>query len=160
MARLTDMMGYLCEKYPHKHELSKARLTKMIYLADWKAALESGDQISDIKWKFNHYGPYVDDVVNAAKEDPTFSVTTELNSYGDIKETISLEKLRKWSSLTDDDKRWLDHVIEQTKKLFWNDFIKLVYSTFPVIVSERHATLDLRKLATRYAKDIRARSKG
>ena len=44
MAKLVDVVGYLCEHYPHKAELSKARLTKMVYLADWN--LLSNETIS------------------------------------------------------------------------------------------------------------------
>ncbi|NYD91639.1 Panacea domain-containing protein [Sphingomonas melonis] len=155
MADLIDMVGYLCENYPHKSELSKARLTKMVYLADWKASLEEGSQISEIEWKFNHYGPYVDDVVNTARSDEDFKITTEQNAYGDIKDRIVLKRTRRWRSLTESDKAALDHVIEQTKSLYWKDFIKLVYSTFPVMVSERQSILDLPTLAKRYRKQMR-----
>lgn len=157
MASISDMIGYICENYPHKGDLSKARLTKMVYLADWKSSIETGDQISRIKWKFNHYGPYVDDVVNAARNDPSFSVDLETNLYGDQKETISLSKPREWSSLTPSDKKWLTHVMEETKKLYWKDFIQLVYSTFPVMVSERQNALDLPKLAARYKSEVQSR---
>lgn len=157
MASISDMIGYICENYPHKSDLSKARLTKMVYLADWKSSIETGSQISHIKWKFNHYGPYVDDVVNAARNDPSFKVDLETNLYGDQKETISLSKSREWSSLTPSDKRWLNHVMEETKKLYWKDFIQLVYSTFPVMVSERQNALDLPKLAARYKSEVQSR---
>ncbi len=50
MAALKDIIAYYCDRYPHKEELSKARLTKMVYLADWKSAIVHGKQISDIKW--------------------------------------------------------------------------------------------------------------
>jgi hypothetical protein len=39
MAELKDIIAYYCKQYPHKAELSKARLTKMVYLADWKSAI-------------------------------------------------------------------------------------------------------------------------
>jgi hypothetical protein len=53
MARLRDVVAYLCHEYPHKGELSKARLTKMVYLADWRSAIERGSQVTDIEWVFN-----------------------------------------------------------------------------------------------------------
>jgi uncharacterized protein YwgA len=158
MAKLSDIIGYICENYPHKSELSKARLTKLVYLADWKSALEDGEQMSDIKWKFNHYGPYVDDVVNVAKSDPNFKIKSEMNYYGDLKERIILKEAREWKSLTKNNKKRIDHVIEETKGLFWNPFIKLVYSTFPVMVSERQSVLDLPALAQRYSKEVRERA--
>lgn len=156
MATLADTIGYLCERYPHKSELSKARLTKMVYLADWRSVLETGQQISNIEWKFNYYGPYVDDILNTAREDPSFSVISEVNVYGDMKERIALRQQRQWFSLSETDKDALDHVIEQTKSLYWKDFIKLVYSTFPVLVSEKHSVLNLPMLAKRYRREVHA----
>ena len=73
-AMLRDVVAYLCSHYPHREELSKARLTKMVYLADWKSALQRGSQLTEIKWQFNHYGPYVDDVVNSVRNDPEFEI--------------------------------------------------------------------------------------
>lgn len=158
MAKLSDIIGYLCENYPHPSELSKARLAKMVYLGDWKSALEAGRQISDVRWIFNHYGPYVDDIVKVASADRSFKVVSELNRYGDLKERIDLVQPREWISLDDSDKQWLDHVIDETKSLYWKDFIKLVYSTFPVLVSEKLEQLDLNALASRYKSEVRDRS--
>ncbi|MEZ5576726.1 MAG: DUF4065 domain-containing protein [Candidatus Competibacteraceae bacterium] len=59
MNRLQNIMAYFGIEYPHKFELSKARLTKMIYLADWFSSLADGKKLTDIEWLFNHYGPYV-----------------------------------------------------------------------------------------------------
>jgi len=154
MAELKDIIGYICENYPIKNELSNARLTKMVYLSDWKSAISSNKQISDIKWVFNHFGPYVDDVYNCAKSNKNFKITHELNVYGNDKYTICVKDLEKWSSLSKDDKDVIDHVILETKKLYWKDFIKLVYSTFPILVSERQSDLNLKKLARRYKEEV------
>ena len=67
MASLHDVMTYLVSKYPHSDDLANARLTKMIYLADWRAAIRYGKQVTDFSWEFNHYGPYLHDVINEAK---------------------------------------------------------------------------------------------
>jgi len=154
MASLVDIIGYICHQYPHKDELSKARLTKMVYLADWKSAIEHGHQLSKIEWKFNHYGPYVDDVWIAAYEDEHFNVDSTTNLHGGLKEVISLKKPFDFSSLTDSDRTIIDHVISQTQSLYWEPFLKLVYSTFPVLVSSRYDTLNLEQLAERYKKEF------
>jgi uncharacterized protein YwgA len=152
MAKLKDVIGYLCENYPYKDELSKARLTKMVYLADWKACVDDSRPMTDIMWRFNHYGPYVEDVVDAARSSNRFKVISENNMYGERKETVKLVNPSEWLSLDREDKAVLDHVIKTTQNLTWNAFIKLVYSTYPVMVSERHTTLDLEKLARQYKK--------
>ena len=68
MARIKNVTAYLCAKYPHKDELSKARVTKLVYLADWKSAQQNQKQLTKIDWYFHNYGPYVDAVVDT-KED-------------------------------------------------------------------------------------------
>jgi uncharacterized protein YwgA len=151
MARIRDVIAFVCSEYPHKRELSKARLTKMVYLADWRAAIVRGAQITNIEWVFHHYGPYVEDVAEAARNDPAFEIIQTANMFGGQKEVIRLkEPTVKHPSITEDDAKDLRFVIEQTAPLYWNDFIELVYSTYPVISRPRYETLDLVALAKEY----------
>ena len=60
---ISNIIKYLLKEYPHKAELSASRLTKMIYLMDWKSSIDYGRQITNAQWHFDHYGPYVDDFV-------------------------------------------------------------------------------------------------
>jgi hypothetical protein len=150
MDKLEAAIAYLCENYPHKSELSKARLTKLVYLADWKSCIESNKQISGIEWVFNHYGPYVDDIYNAAILSPNFNVQRSTNFYGNKKEIISLKMPILNNRLSTSEKRIMDHVIEETKRLNWDQFIQLVYSTYPVLTGTRGKKLDLVAMARAY----------
>lgn len=151
MAQLKDVIAYFCAHYPHKDELSKSRLTKLIYLADWKAAIDHNEQITDINWIFNHYGPYVEDIARLAQNDADFNVARGINEYGNPKSMISLKNEDLTISLDDKDQAILDYVINSTKRLYWNDFIKLVYSTYPVLTGQRGKRLDLIEAARRYS---------
>jgi hypothetical protein len=150
MATLRDVVAYLCAHYPHKDELSKARLTKMVYLADWKSALERNMQMTAIKWQFNYYGPYVDDVVESIREDEAFALYSTRNMYGEPKDLIQLRGKVSYPSLNDTDKEILDFVIKKTAPKTWNDFIRLVYSTYPILTQPRFSLLDLPVLAQEY----------
>src|SRR5439155_24236120 len=132
IAILRDVVLYLCKQYPHKHDLSKARLTKMVYLADWRSAIRRGRQITDIVWQFNHYGPYVDDVVRIARDDPAFEVVQDTNYYGGPKELIRVRDGTPSPSLDEDEREILDFVIGGTASKSWSDFMRLVYSTYPI----------------------------
>jgi|SRR5215211_372616 len=151
MARVRDVLAYLCEKYPQKSELSNARLTKMVYLADWKSAIERDMQLTDIQWFFNHYGPYVDDVIEVAESDPAFNVRSAYNIYGDPKEIISVRDDVDYPSLEEEDKDILDFVINSSASKNWDQFIRLVYSTYPMVTLDKYAKLDLVELAHEYA---------
>lgn len=150
MAQLRDVMAYLCARYPHKNELSKARLTKMVYLADWRAAITRNAQITSISWIYNYYGPYVDDVTDVARDDPGFEVIHTANMYGGYKEIIRYVGNEDWHSLTGSDIKVLDYVIEMTAPMYWDQFIELVYSTFPITKMPRFAPLNLVALAREY----------
>ena len=156
MAELQEVMAYLCEHYPHKGELSKARLTKMIYLADWRMALTDKKQITNLSWVFNHYGPYLNAVPDEAIRNPRFDIRQDTNAYGSLKEVIRLREEPKNYKLTNEERQALDHVIEQTKPLTWQPFIKLVYSTYPIATQPRYETLNLVALAKAYKKQQRA----
>lgn len=152
-ADLKDVMAYLIKHYPSelKDELSNARLTKMVYLADWHQAINHGQQITNINWYFDNYGPFVRDIENTASEHAdTFSSRTGSNMFGARKQTYSLKNREYEPTLDSGAKKSLDHIIKVTKKLLWADFIKLVYATHPVLSSERYVRLDLVEKAKEY----------
>jgi hypothetical protein len=158
MADVRDVVAYLVDRYPHARELSKARLTKMVYLADWKSSVDRGRQMTPVSWVFNHYGPYVAEVVASLADDPSFSIEDDTTLYGSRKSLIRRRAGRPGSypSLDDADIQILDHVIESTQDLYWDSFIKLVYGTYPVLSQARYRDLDLPRLAERYRREIDA----
>ena len=117
MNKLRLIMAYFCGNYPHKSELSKARLTKLVYLADWFSALLDNQQMSNIGWVFNHYGPYVDDVSNLASMDDDFLITPEKTLYGGDKYVIYYTGEEVESELSDREKSILDTIINKTKTI-------------------------------------------
>ncbi|MGO9482409.1 MAG: Panacea domain-containing protein [Candidatus Kryptoniota bacterium] len=152
MSKLVDVLVYLLKNYPHKSELSNARLTKLVYLADWKFALKNKKQITGIQWEFNNFGPFVWDIYNCAKDNPSiFEIENTQNSFGHKKTLIKLSNENYPINIPIDEKNMLDFVINSTKQYDWNRFIQLVYSTFPILSSDRGDMLDLIELA--YVKD-------
>lgn len=153
MAHLHDVMSYFLQKYPTNmaHELSNARLTKMVYLADWHQALTFGRQITDIRWYFDNFGPFVHDVEQTAAEMADLFVTDlGSNMYGQAKKTFAMRKKDYVPKLTDHERQSCDHIIDVTKNLYWNAFINLVYSTHPIASSERYTSLNLVEKASEY----------
>lgn len=150
MNKLQQIIAFLCSEYPNKSEITKARLTKMVYLADWFSALLDGKQLTGIEWVFNHYGPYVDDVVNAVQNVPGFNIEQQSTMYGDSKYVISYNGNADALQLAQREKDILKAVVDKTKPLYFNDFINYVYSTYPVKTKERYSTLDLVSLAKQY----------
>lgn len=145
--KIDDLILYICAKYPLPQELSKARLTKMIYLADWESCLRTGRQLTEIKWYFHNFGPYVDDVLEAAKLSPSLEVIETENFYGEPKQLIKARPDSAMPRIDRSTQTILDHIISETKGLYWSDFIKHVYATKPISESTRYSQLDLEKFA-------------
>lgn len=156
MAQLKDILAYTLSGYRH-HAESNARVTKTIYLADWKHAIDHGRQISDIQWFYDNYGPFVHDVKETAQRFPSlFEVRPGQTIYGQPKTTILL-KADYNPTLTAEQKKSIDHALEVTRHLSWDRFLHLVYSTFPIVNCEKYSNLDLVRLAKQYEK-IKRRS--
>jgi hypothetical protein len=154
MNKLLEIVNYVFEKYPKVDELSKPRLVKLIFLIDWKFAINTGEQFTDIKWYFNHYGPYVDDVLNLVKkESEIFNVISTPNSYGGSSDKITKIK-RIPINLNSEVKTAADFIIDKTWKLNWSDFISLVYSSFPIKNNSKYTYLNLSKEAREFKKFV------
>lgn len=146
MATIQDVAAYFCQNYPHSHELSKTRLTKLVYLADWFSAEKHGCQITCINWYFDNYGPYVEDVINTIEQNKSvFQIDRVTNIYGSEKMLISInpETRLSFDSISRQDREILDDVIEKTRHLYWKPFLKFVYSTKPIAESDRYQALNL-----------------
>jgi hypothetical protein len=142
-------MAYVCSTYPYEDDLSKARLTKLIYLSDWRSAVRRGRQITDIEWIYNHYGPYVHDVERLAVRSPDFVIES---AFGTAKETIRLVGPVGPGTLKPPETDIIDSVIKQTRHMTYAEFLRHVYSTYPIKNSARYEVLDLVALAERRKK--------
>ncbi|KQX69213.1 Panacea domain-containing protein [Paenibacillus sp. Root444D2] len=149
MTDIRHILRYFAIHYPYKNELSKTRITKMVYLADWFSSQRHHKQMTKIKWYFDHYGPYVSDVYDAAKKDNKLKIVEEFSAYGSPKLLIAL-KSKDSLGLEELDKKEtkiLDKVIEETKTLNWSEFIDYVYSTYPIKNKARYNFLNLAEMA-------------
>lgn len=150
-ASILDLSVYIFRNYPNPLQLSKPRLVKIIYLIDWKHSLDFGEQATDIKWFYNHYGPYVDDVIDeikAAKDD--FEVTTYLNPFGGGNSDRIKLISQRMVDLSPSVKSTSDIIIAKTNEFEWTTFISIVYSTHPVKTSSKYTHLNLIEDAKKY----------
>lgn len=153
MKNLKELIEYIISNYPQPTELSKPRLVKLIYLIDWKNSIDYGKQVTDIKWYFNHYGPYVEDVINLMKNDTeTFEVISYENPYsGGITDKFKLKKNVR-PNLDSSTLKSADFIIKNTFRMNWSQFISLVYSSYPVKKGEKYTFLNLEKLSIEFNK--------
>lgn len=145
--KLRSVMRYIVKNYPYPDDLTKTRITKLVYLIDWENVKEYGSQITNIEWFFDHYGPYVSDVLDEADEDKTVSINSTISNFGTVKYIVKPKRDKEellYDDLTDNDKDIIDRVIDKTKNFSWNEFINYVYSTEPIKNSTRYSALCLK----------------
>jgi hypothetical protein len=150
MTKIEQIALLVYNSYPNPYELSKARLVKIIYLSDWKFALEHGRQITDIKWYYNHYGPFVKSIIEEIRQSPYFETIKLTNSYGGEKEIFKPKDAFIEITLLEEEISVIQSIAKLSSQYFFDDFIRLVYSTYQVVVSEKYQYLDLVSLAKEY----------
>ncbi|NBA78866.1 DUF4065 domain-containing protein [Emticicia sp. ODNR4P] len=152
MKDLMNLIIYIFSNYPKVDELSKPRLVKLIYLIDWKHTIVNGRQATPIQWYFNHYGPYVDTVIDLIKDHPEiFTVETRTNAYGGISDKIKLVSGQN-VHLEESVKQSADFIISNTSQMSWTNFIDLVYSTYPIKTNSKYTYLNLVEEAKKFEK--------
>ena len=151
MTLLKDVIYYILYTYPSKEDLSNYRTTKMIYLIDWYYSIKYKKQLTNINWFFDNYGPFVWDIKDTVvKNENVFNIEHTKNYYGSDKTLFSIKDLKHKIELSDNEKSAIDYIIELTKNLGNDSFTKLVYSTYPMIVTEQYHKLDLVARAKEY----------
>ncbi len=150
VSTVESLLVYILSKYPYANDLSASRIAKLVYLVDWKFALEYDKQLTDTSWHFNHHGPYVSDFLNIAKNNDTMSIEETTNIYGSRKQLFKLNYEHVEIHISDEVREIVDFVIKATCNKNHDEFIKLVYSTYPVISGDRHSPLNLVEKAREY----------
>ncbi|MDU1029649.1 Panacea domain-containing protein [Peptoniphilus rhinitidis] len=146
--KLRNVLLYIVKNYPYGDDLTKTRITKLVYLIDWEYTKKYGKQMTEISWYFDHYGPYVSDVLDEADEDKTVSIQSTLSNFGTIKYIVRPKydkELIHYEDLDVSEIEVINEVFENTKMLSWNQFINYVYDTPPIKESRKYSNLDLTK---------------
>ncbi len=146
--KLRSVMRYIVRNYPYPDDLTKTRITKLVYLIDWENVKLHGDQMTNIEWFFDHYGPYVSDVLDEADKDKSVSINSTISNFGTVKYILKPKRDKEelvYDDLTNNDKNIIDRVIAETKNFYWNEFINYVYLTDPIKNNTRYSVLDLKR---------------
>lgn len=133
-AKLQDIIKYIVSQYPNRSSLTKFRLIKILYLADWRSAILRRKQMTSIRWFLRECG---------LQPDPDIDLPRKGTSAFFVDKVF----------LSVEDKEILDHAIKTSKKQ-WTDFISIVYSTYPFFAgnSSEDRELNLVQLASLYEK--------
>ena len=133
--RVYDIISKLLDFHKTEQGISMQKLVFLIYLCDWKNSIEIGSQISNIEWKYLD-SEFSKKIITAFKK-------------GEVGENIFSFK-SDYSSLNQHELKIINFIGKLSTKLDTDDFIKLVYSTYPMIKSDKNKLLNLPDLAKDY----------
>ena len=155
-----DILVYLWENYEEgasreikggrNSHFVLSRATKMIYLVDWKYASKYGRQATNVNWRFDRFGPYVNLV-------SFFTKRFDLREKSPNKKSPQCSK--RWLFLKDEESKdtydllpsqvqeVCREVIGDVRTLSYLNFIQFAYGTSPVIYSARYSIIDIVKIA-------------
>lgn len=111
------------------------RVLLLVYLVDWKGALESGHQISSARWKKQAWGAFSESVLEALM-------------HGKKVEPGN------GSSLSPAESAIIQQIKERYSSRSFSELRDLVASTYPMIVKSLGDELDLQDLAAHYRQDF------
>ena len=149
---LKDIIYYILAKHTNTTTFSNARITKLIYLSDWKSCLERGHQITNIEWFFDYYWPFVRDIENEIDKNPDLFIVEAMANgvFGGNRKIFAIKNDNYTPSVSEEEQKYINFVIEKTSSMWFSEFIKYVYSTYPIYKSRKFEKLDLSSLATEY----------
>lgn len=154
MGLATDIVFEFIRKYPHKEYCSRARIQRLVYLADWWMLLHHKRRLLEIDWIFDmRRGPVnlsliagVEHAINL------FAYTDEINP--DTQRTRRVFRIinsEHTPVLSAEAMEAIEVVVEVTKEMPWQEFNAFVHSTFPLMNGQRGRILDLVRMAGLYA---------
>ena len=148
MDTIKDIVYAITDGITNTHKMSVARMVKLLYLYDWSCVLNFGGIESKFEWSCGMCGPSSDQVINAISNDSqSYRTFYKDNRQGGEKLMIECIDRNYVPQLSEVSMKAVSHVVRVTKEHKWNDLVRLVSSTIPVVMSSMNEPLDLIRAA-------------
>ena len=150
MARFQQVIEYVCRRYESAYRLDQSRLGLILYLIDWRSAIERRKPITDIAWRVEEFGPQPD------LESSRFAISAVTASPPDFT-SLSMNPLPAMQrvDLSAEEISVIEFVISTVAMKSDLELQQLVRSTFPVLTQPKTAPLNLVALAAQYDREYR-----
>lgn len=148
MDGIKDIAYAIVNGITDNHQTSVARVIKLMYLFDWSLVLNFGGVESKYQWSCGMCGPSSEQILNAIMTDTqSFRTYYKSNRQGGEKLMVDCMDHGYSPQLSEQCAKSVAHVVRATKGNCWNDLVRLVSSTMPVVLSSMNNPLDLAKAA-------------
>lgn len=143
------VVRYFVDKYPRRTDLTPVRLEKMIYLADWRAAITTGQQLTTTQWRFDALSATFNDMLRPSTP-IDFSSLNQTEQSAGVLGVFKRHGKAAATELSPDQRAVLDHVIKEVSDLDFEELVGLIYATYPVLSQPEQLYLNLPDLARQY----------
>lgn len=150
MSKLLDITTFILKNSTKAFSMPVADLSRIIYLCDWKSAIENGNQLTDLAWTVQLFGPKVDDMEAELSAAQDFVLETTTTDSGKLQKSIRLKNPSRLSNLSSSDMEVLTFVLKQTQNMDLGQLLQLIFSTYPMATGNLGHELDLKSLASQY----------
>ncbi|MDR2170631.1 MAG: hypothetical protein LBP59_10855 [Planctomycetaceae bacterium] len=149
IACVNEVVRYIVYRYDDSGNdvrvISGSLLTNLLFLSDWKFALEYGNVISGIKWKHTFYPGYIhEDIIQALQIDDDIEMKwLRSGMMVNMRPICTTLQLYKSGEI-------IDFIIEKRHRLGNDGFMRLFFSVYPLMSRSRYTELDLVQIAAEY----------
>jgi hypothetical protein len=153
MDPMRDVIIHVITRTSGTKSLSLLKLTTLLYLADWRAALTLGKQITDVAW----IQPFVAKMPEVAKYlvgNPLYFSIAHSDHPENPPEVFFVGESLS-SHLTQESRETVEFVLRSASQKPWPELFRLAYSTYPMLSQPPHSALNLIELAARYKNTLR-----
>lgn len=155
MNKLESIVGYLATT-PSKYDLSKCRLEKLLFLADWCCALVYQKQFSGVQWIFEAGSPQIKGDLKDWFRSHKFTFLTNPSVFGTTDNYVfQYAGDEQFPLLSGNDKALLDKVISVTEEKNFRELIAYINTTYPMNTPVRYTEIDLGGLAVEYREKVK-----
>lgn len=152
MERVINILDYLYTTYPNSGQLSISRVMKLLYLIEWRFAINKFEKLTDIEWNLSQYGPFYRNLRSIFNESSNFDVSVRFDENNKEQLIIKFLDKKGVENISHDTKEVIDFVVNHCKNYSWSELNNLVNSTYAVLNSKEGQLIDLVKSAKSYRK--------
>lgn len=148
MDTIKDIVYALVNGISENHQMSLLRIVKLVYLFDWSCVLNFGCLASKFQWSCGMCGPSCEQILQSiANSTETYRTFAKDNRQGGEKVMVECIDHNYTPHLSEPCEKAVSHVVRATRGNSWNDLVRLVSSTMPVVISSLDEPLDLSRAA-------------
>ena len=153
-------MNFTYEKSRDKHLTAKEKIKSIFSLSEQDGVLDAEFLSADRKRAVAFLGlPYSAPICLRLFSFPEFcefidSIEDDCALFEFFGKDITLRTEKESYDIPENVKNTIDIIIEKTQGLYWQQFINFVYSTYPIVTSERYTYLNLVQKATEYRQQL------